>query len=149
MNVNPVVSWVLRSPLHRLLSRSTMLVRYTARKSGREISLPVNYVAEGENLWVLSVGKRSWWRNFRQPAPATLRLRGCEVAAQGEVITDEAAQLSGMAAFVKGMPQVARYLKIWFDEKGEPDADDLREAMKGRVLLRFTNRDRARTVSQE
>jgi hypothetical protein len=29
-------------------------------------------------------------------------------------------------------------LKIWFDENGEPDPDDLREAAEGRVLVMFT-----------
>ena len=137
MNVNPMVSWVLRSPVHGMLSKTTMLVSYTGRKSGRQVSLPVNYVREGNVLWTLSVGKRSWWRNFRTAGPATLRLKGENIAVQGEVVQDEAEMLAGLATFLKGMPQVARYLKIWHDENGEPDRDDLREAMKGRVLLRF------------
>ncbi len=76
MNINPFVIWLLRSPLHRLLSRSTMLVTYQGRTSGRQITLPVNYVREGEKLWTLSMGKRAWWRNFRTAGSAMLRLQG-------------------------------------------------------------------------
>ena len=138
MNVNPVVIRVLRSPLHRLLSRTTMLVTYTGRKSGHQITVPVNYVAQGEHVWVLSLTRRTWWRNFQPSAPATLRLRGRNVSVQGTAVQDEAELLAGLAVVVKGMPQVARYLHIWFDENGVPDPDDLRDALKGRVLLRFT-----------
>jgi hypothetical protein len=137
MNINPIMSWVLRSPLHRLISRTTMLVSYQGRKSGRQITLPVNYVREGEKLWTLSMGKRAWWRNFRTAGPATLRLQGCDVAVQGEVVEAEEELLAGLVVLIKGMPQLARYLKIWYDENGEPDPDDLREAVKGRVLIRF------------
>jgi hypothetical protein len=137
MNVNPVVIWLLRSPLYRLLSRTTMLVTYQGRKSGRQITLPVNYVRDGELLYTLSVGSRAWWRNFRAAGPATLRLQGRDLPVQGVVVENEAEQLAGLGVFFKGMPQAARYLKIWFDEHGEPDPDDLRDALKGRVLLRF------------
>ena len=32
---NPVVNWLLRSPLHALLSKCTMLITFAGRKSGR------------------------------------------------------------------------------------------------------------------
>ena len=137
MNINPIVIWLLRSPFHRLLSASTMLVTYQGRKSGREITLPVNYVRHGEQLLTMSVRSRSWWRNFRQGGPATLRLHGKDIAVQADLVSDEQELLSGLAVFFKGMPQAARYLKIWFDAEGEPDPDDLRRAMDGRVLVRF------------
>ena len=137
MNINPIMIWLLRSPLHRLVSRSTMLVTYQGRKSGRQITLPVNYVRYGEQVLVLSVRKRAWWRNFRTPSPAVLRLHGRDLPVQGSVVQDEQELLAGLAAFFKGMPQAARYLKIWFDDQGEPDQDDVRQAAEGRVLLRF------------
>lgn len=115
-----------------------MLISYKGRKSGRQVTLPVNYVRDRETLLTLSVRTRTWWWNFSSPAPVTLRLQGRDLSAQGEVVEDEQALLAGLAVFFKGMPQAARYLKIWFDEQGEPAPDDLRQAAEGRVLLRFT-----------
>jgi hypothetical protein len=63
---NSAVAAVLRSPLHRLLSRSTALIRFTGRRSGREFVTPVQYVRDGEQIVIL-VGRpatKSWWRNF-------------------------------------------------------------------------------------
>jgi len=137
MNINPIMIWLLRSPLHRLVSRSTMLVTYQGRISGRQITLPVNYVRYGEQVLVLSVRKRAWWRNFRTASTAVLRLQGRDLPVQGAVVEDETELLAGLAVFFKGMPQAARFLKIWFDDQGEPDPEDLRQAAEGRVLLRF------------
>lgn len=41
---NPVVTWLLRSSLHGILSGSTLLITVTGRKSGRIYTIPVNYV---------------------------------------------------------------------------------------------------------
>jgi len=137
MNINPITIWLLRSPLHRLLSSSTMLITYKGRKSGRQITVPVNYVREGEQVLVLTLHRRTWWRGFHPAGPATLRLRGKDILVQGEAILEVEQMLPGFGVFVKKMPQVARYLKIELDEQGEPDPEALCEAAEGRVLVRF------------
>lgn len=64
---NGIVALVLRSPLHRLLSRSVMLVRFRGRRSGRELTTPVQYAERGDDLVVMAgrSSAKSWWRNFR------------------------------------------------------------------------------------
>jgi F420H(2)-dependent quinone reductase len=68
----------LRSPLHPLLSGSTAVVRYRGRKSGREISTPVQYVRTEDELIIL-VGRpenKRWWRNFRTERALDVLIRG-------------------------------------------------------------------------
>ena len=87
--VNPVVRGILRSPLHRLLSGSLMLVTFTGRRSGRRRTNPVGYARDGEALIVL-VGwpeRKSWWRNLRGGAPVTVVVRGRPLAGRAEVVT--------------------------------------------------------------
>jgi hypothetical protein len=138
MNINPLTIWLLRSPLHVLLDRSTLLISYQGRVSGRQITVPVNYVRVGEQVLVLTLRRRTWWRGFYPGGPATLRLKGRDVPAHGEAMLEVEQMLPGFGVFVKEMPQVARYLKIDLDEQGEPDPEALREAAEGRVLVRFT-----------
>src|SRR3954453_13506376 len=48
---NLLIAAVLRSPAHQVLSRSTILLRYQGRKSGREYTIPVQYaVMDGQLL---------------------------------------------------------------------------------------------------
>jgi len=65
---NGVIARILQSPMHRLLSRSTALVRYHGRRTGRTVTTPVQYARHGSGIVVL-VGHpegKTWWRNFRQ-----------------------------------------------------------------------------------
>ncbi|MDP4510072.1 nitroreductase/quinone reductase family protein [Nonomuraea turcica] len=74
--VNPVVSWLLRSPLHDLLSRRIVLLTVTGRRSGAPIRLPVVYERDGDTLAVVSSPRRLWWRNLEGGAPVRLVLEG-------------------------------------------------------------------------
>ena len=82
---NPAMRVILRSPLHALVSGSTMLVTVTGRRSGQTYTTPVNYVREGDTVTVFSWCDRTWWRNLRGGAPVTLRLRGRDLRGTGEV----------------------------------------------------------------
>jgi deazaflavin-dependent oxidoreductase (nitroreductase family) len=75
---NALVLTVLRSPLHRVLSGLAVELRYTGRRSGRAYVLPVQYARAGDRLvlWPQGPDRKSWWRNFRTPAPVTVRLAG-------------------------------------------------------------------------
>ena len=80
MVYNIFVKAILKSPLHGILSGSTMLVTYTGARSGHEYTVPVNYVAgnASQTLLTTSWKNRVWWRNFREARPVTLRLRGVD-----------------------------------------------------------------------
>jgi hypothetical protein len=66
-------------------------VRYTGRRSGRVVSLPVASAVCGTDVMVL-VGQsaaKQWWRNFRGGHPAELFIDGRWRPARGEVIEPE------------------------------------------------------------
>ena len=58
MWVNKFISAILQSPLHALMSGSTILITVIGRKSGALISTPVNYAQQGNKLMVISLSKR-------------------------------------------------------------------------------------------
>ena len=75
---NACVSLLLRSPMHRLLSGSTDLIRYRGRRTDREITIPTQYAELGEEIVIL-VGRpdsKTWWKNFRSDRDVDLLVRG-------------------------------------------------------------------------
>jgi hypothetical protein len=76
--VNPVVRAVLRSPAHPVLSSHLMLLTVTARRSGREFTIPVGYEErDGRLLVSLQWPERKrWWHNVDGGAPVGVLLRG-------------------------------------------------------------------------
>ena len=53
---NPIIIWLLRSPLHSLMDKSTILVTITGRKSGKKYTIPVSYMRDGDTLF-MELGK--------------------------------------------------------------------------------------------
>jgi deazaflavin-dependent oxidoreductase (nitroreductase family) len=86
---NSTMKAMLRSPLHGLVSNSTMLITLSGRKSGRTYTTPVNYVRDGDTITVLSRKGRVWWKNLRGGAPVTLRIRGQDLTGTAEVVDDD------------------------------------------------------------
>ena len=137
MNGNSFMTFMLRSPIHGVMSGSTMLITVTGRKSGRPITTPVNYYQEGDTLWVISNRERTWWRNLKGGAPAKLRLRGQEVNGFGEVFLDEAAVAPQIGEYVRHLPMSARALGVHMQDD-QPDPADLRRLAKERVMIKIT-----------
>ena len=77
---NNIIAPLLRSPLHRLISGSLMLLTMTGRKSGRRITTPVSYLPNGEGRLILFTFS-PWWKNLQGGALVTLRIKGRDVPA--------------------------------------------------------------------
>jgi deazaflavin-dependent oxidoreductase (nitroreductase family) len=86
--LNTVVAFVLRSPFHFPLSQGLMLVTVTGRRSGRRYTIPVGYQQRDEGLLVLvsKARRKRWWRNYIDPGPVELRLRGRTLAGEARCV---------------------------------------------------------------
>jgi len=102
---NPLVTWLLRSPLRRLMDRSTLLLTYTGRKSGRSFTLPISYAQDGRRLRLITARHKPWWKNLGHGAEVTVWLRGeARTGRAGLVTLEREARLAAMLAVYRGMP---------------------------------------------
>jgi deazaflavin-dependent oxidoreductase (nitroreductase family) len=139
MNGNDFMSWVLRSPLHGMLSNSMMLITVKGRKTGREYTLPVNYYRENGNLWVLTNRDRTWWRNIQDGAQVSLLLKRQPVSAYAvpELETQSVERL--LFDYLKHIPQAAKPMSIRM-EKETPNSEDIERVAKERLFVRIEPR---------
>ena len=133
---NPLMMWLLRSPLHTTLSGNTMIITYTGRKSGKVFSTPVNYVRDGDVLWTVSLRQRTWWRSLHD-SPVTLRVRGKDVTGVANAITDQQQVTDCLMVYLRKAPQIAQYIGVGLDASGQPRIEDVAEAAKTRVMVRI------------
>ena len=137
MNSNSFISWVLRSRAHGLLSGGMMLITVTGRKTGRQITTPVQYLPEGDVLWVISSRDRTWWRNLRGGAQVTLRLRGKDVRGRAEVLEEAQAVEKGFQVYFHLAPKSAKFCNVKLDAAGNPQADDIAALSQKRLLIQI------------
>ena len=132
---NPILSALLRSPLHVLAGPGTALISFTGRRSGRTYATPVNVLADGDRLAIISRRERTWWRNLRQGAEVGLRLRGQDRRGRAEVVEDEARVAAALAEVVRRLPAYARILGLQPRPDGQWEDAGLRRAAQGRVIV--------------
>jgi deazaflavin-dependent oxidoreductase (nitroreductase family) len=133
---NSIIKPLLRSPLHGIMSTSTMLITYTGRKSGKTYSTPVNYVRDGNDLLVVSYRHRTWWRNLRGGAPVTVLLQGKVFHGTGEAYTAADEVTAGLQAYLERAPGWSKYFQVSLDDTGQPDPRDVARAVQDRVTVR-------------
>jgi hypothetical protein len=97
--INPIVRAVLRSRAHPLLSRGLMLITVTGRKTGRTYTIPVGYLTMDDAILILvsEPSRKTWWRNYLEPGPIGLRLRGRELHGTAFVLPPGSAELRARA----------------------------------------------------
>jgi len=134
---NGTMRFLLRSPIHKLVSGNTMLVTIKGRKSGKAYTTPVNYVQDQNVIYVTSQKERTWWRNLRGGAEADLQLRGQNIRVTGEVVEDEPGVVTQLAAYLTKVPQYARFYGVSLNEEGKVNLEDIAKSAKNRVCILF------------
>ena len=112
---NAIVKIVLSSPLHRMLSGSTDVIRYTGRRTGRVITTPTQYANSGDDI-VIMVGQpasKQWWRNFAEERELDVLVRRTWRAMRARAIVgaDEPETVRPLlATYLARFPRVAKSL---------------------------------------
>jgi hypothetical protein len=134
---DPMMTWLLKTPLHGFVSKSVMLVGVSGRKSGRRISTPANYVRDGNTLWVISWRERTWWRNLRGGANVRVLLGGKNMEGSGQVFEEKDVVAQNLFDYYRKVPKAARYVGIGLDATGQAKPADCESAAQKMVVIRI------------
>ncbi len=118
--VNPLFMWLLRSPLHWVVSPGLVLLTITGRRTGREYTIPVGYQRDGELVIVLvsDAPAKQWWRNFREERPIRMLLRGQEVEGLALLVHPASEEFRGWAGQTfQRLPFLGRQFGIRYDRR--------------------------------
>ncbi|MEI7845255.1 MAG: nitroreductase/quinone reductase family protein [Chloroflexota bacterium] len=135
MNGNDFMAWILRSPLHGMLSKSMMLITITGRKTGKKFSIPVGYYEDRGYLWTVSSRDRTWWRNLQGGAEVLLHLKGKDVRAFSDTDLNEESVCARLVDFLIHMPQAPRSFGVRMENK-IPNAEDVARVGKTRLFVK-------------
>ena len=128
--------FILRSPLHWLMSSKIMLVTFTGRKSGKTYTTPVSYMQTDGAVTLFT--HATWWRNLVGGAPVTLRIRGKQVQGKTDVIEDNPkAVAEGLSAHLLTNHFDAKYYHVTYGADGKPNPEEVLRGAEGVVMVRF------------
>jgi len=141
--LSPLVAAILRSPLHGLLSRGLMLLSFHGRRSGRWITLPVGYQRSDRTVTVLAsrARRKLWWRNFVEPRPVELRLRGRVLRGQARLVPGESPEFREVAeATFQRLPRLGGQFGIAYDRTRGLTEEQWRTVAREGALVRIALR---------
>jgi hypothetical protein len=126
--INVPMRALLSLPIATPLGRSLMLADITGRKTGRVYRQPLSYVRDGDVL--LTPGGGNWKLNLSADVPVRLRLRGKDVMANPEVVSnvDDISDL--LTVMVAANPRAAAFIGVPRDQEGRFDRAGLENAVR-------------------
>lgn len=134
--VNPIVRFLLRSPIHALFTKDLMLITFTGRKSRKLFTTPVRYVKDGQIVRCFTSSENQWWRNLRGGADVALRIEGDERLYHATPIENNPELVREWLTRYLGMfPQDAAYHDIRLEKDKSLVAEDLEKASHNAVVV--------------
>lgn len=97
---NPIVSAILRSERHALLSDGIMLITMKKRDSSELKTFPVDYLREADTVYVGA--DSSWWEPLEGGAEVRMLIQGAELVGWATPILDDPERIT--AGFKKLRP---------------------------------------------
>ena len=140
--INPPVKALLRSPLHGLMSKNTLLLEFTGRKSGKALSTPISYHLSNNAAHCFTNRNFAWWRNLLNGQTVSLRIQGHTHQSKPQVETDNLDLMSeGLEAFLRAVPRDAAHAGVKLDTHGNPNTADIQRIIADMVYLKFPIED--------
>ena len=136
--LNPLVAWVLRSPLHLLVGGMLLLLRVTGRRTGRRYWIPVGYQRDGDTITVLvsKARRKQWWRNYREPGPVDVLLHGRTLHGRAHVLPAASpAFREAIERTFRRVPGLGRQFGIRYDRRAGLTPEQCRTVAANAVVV--------------
>ena len=131
------MAFVLKSPLHWLVSFQLMLLLVIGRKTGRQFEIPVSFAKLGGVYVALTLEANQWWRNLKG-GTCTAVIRGERVACTIDIIDYDADLIEqNLRALIAHNALDAPFAGVRLNWRMKPNEDDLRAAAERHVVLRL------------
>jgi hypothetical protein len=97
----------------------------------------LSYVQEGETIFCIT-GHSSWWRNLRGGVQVGVMLKGQAHDGMAQAIfEDPAVIVQGLQKLLHAIPSDAKYHAVKLDLRGQPNAEDMADAVSSSILIRI------------
>ena len=127
--VNPILRFLLRTPVSGGARKQLMVVSFSGRKTGRQYSIPVSAHRIDNDLYALTAAP--WKRNFRDRGTAEVLHDGKTTTMHGELIQDRSvvADLYRRCAESYGAQRAQRMMGLKFHDQRVPTLEEFTEAV--------------------
>ena len=127
---NPILRFLLRTPVMGAARKQLMVVSFNGRKTGRQYTIPLSAHRVDGDLYALTPAP--WQRNFRDGAAVEVFHDGKTTTMHGELIQDRSvvADLYRRCSESYGVKGAQRMIGLKFRDQRIPTLDEFTEAIE-------------------
>src|ERR1700694_4030076 len=128
--VNPILGFLLRTPVMGAARKEMMVVSFNGRKTGRRYKIPLSAHRIDNDLYALTAAP--WQRNFRDGAAAEVLYDGKTTTMHGELIEDHSAvaDLYLRCSESYGAKSAQRKMGLKFRDQAIPTLEEFTQAVE-------------------
>ena len=128
--MNPFVRLALRSPLHRIMDDSVLMLHVVGRSTGRRYDIPVGFTDLGDRLIVVS--QHRWRRNLRGGVDLDITRFGRRCPMHAELDEDPTSVAGTVSQVLQrlGASGLRRRMGIVLDNAAAPSRSELVDAVR-------------------
>lgn len=132
---NPILRYLLRTPVLGAAAKQLMVVSFTGRKTGRQYAIPLSAHRVDNTLYALTGAP--WKQNFRDGADARVLLDGKTTTMRGQLIADRpvVADLYRRCAESYGVKGAQRMMGLKFLDQRIPTLEEFADAVEQNRLV--------------
>lgn len=130
--INIALRIILHSPIHGVLSRTTLVLTFTGRKTGKRYLVPISYIPTDDSYTCFTSKAWScWWKNLQAGVPVMVRVNGYThsgLATASDNGCEETAHR--LATFLHTFPTTAKRYGVRLNDIGQPNYQDVIDAAR-------------------
>jgi hypothetical protein len=128
--VNPILRFLLRTPVMGAARNQLMVMSFRGRKTGRQYAIPLTAHRRGADLYALTGAP--WRLNFRDGTAAEVFHNGTTTTMHGELIEDRSRVADLYRSFSEsyGVKGAQRLIGLKFRDQRMPTLEEFTEAVE-------------------
>ena len=134
--INPIMIFILRSPLHFLVSHSVLVLYVTGAKTGKQYFIPVSFFEHSKGLLTCVTDKPNiWWRNLTSIDEIKILFKGKEILSRISAETDDSDYIFPKLHALFSHSRLDGFFGGVGYKNGKPIEEDVIGATKRMVLI--------------
>ena len=134
--INPIMIFILRSPLHFLVSHSVLVLYVTGAKTGKQYFIPVSFFEHSKGLLTCVTDKPNiWWRNLTSIVEIKILFKGKEILSRISTEPDDSDYIFPKLHALFSHSRLDGFFGGVGYKNGKPIEEDVIGATKRMVLI--------------
>tara|TARA_B100001939_G_C16886768_1_gene593443 strand:+ start:702 stop:1145 length:444 start_codon:yes stop_codon:yes gene_type:complete len=134
--INPIMIFILRSPLHFLVSHSVLVLYVTGAKTGKQYFIPVSFFEHSKGLLTCVTDKPNiWWRNLTSIDEIKILFKGKEILSRISTEPDDSDYIFPKLHALFSHSRLDGFFGGVGYKNGKPIEEDVIGATKRMVLI--------------